>query len=74
MLKHSAWEDEKIVGFLSGGWGGGLRVHFFELLPALPLPEAGVDPFCVVWGRLPACSFCVPWPPFGFRCVVPTCC
>jgi hypothetical protein len=49
-----AWEDEKIVGFLSGGGSGGLRDYFFGLLAMLPLPEAGVDPFCVVWGRLPA--------------------
>jgi hypothetical protein len=54
MLKRSAWEDEKIVGFLSGGGSDGLRDYFFGLLAMLPLPEAGVDPFCVVWGRLPA--------------------
>jgi len=52
--KVPAWEDEKIVGFLSGVWDGGFGDYFFELLPVLPLPEAGVDPFCVVWGRLPA--------------------
>jgi hypothetical protein len=25
-VDRAAWEDEKIVGFLSGGWDGGLRV------------------------------------------------
>jgi hypothetical protein len=59
---------------LIGWWHWGLEGYFFELLPMLPLPEAGVDPCCVVWGRLPACSFCVLWPLFGFRCAVPLCC
>jgi hypothetical protein len=39
-----AWEDEKIVRFLSSGRTGGLRDYFFELLAMLPLPEAGVEP------------------------------
>jgi hypothetical protein len=41
MRRLGIGEDRKV---LIGWWHEGLGGYFFELLPVLPLPEAGLDP------------------------------